>query len=166
MAHHRLLDGGQVHTLSYTLTENPWFVRAGAVLPLSGRSVRHLQDPSEKEIRLLVIPGGGSHAFDLYQDDGVTQSYVRDFATTHIEKTTTSDRRTIIKIAPRKGSYAGAPESRIVVIELEGVVGIRNNILLNGKPLGMNTLSLRDGRTVITLPERPASEALTVEVRL
>ena len=51
------------------------------------------------------------------------------------------------------------------LIELEGVVGLRNSVLLNGKPLGMNVLSLRDGRTVITLPERPVSEALTVEVR-
>ena len=166
MAHHRLLDGGQVHSLRYKLDENPWFVRAGAVLPLSGRSVRNLQDPSENEIRLLVIPGGGSHAFDLYQDDGLTQSYVQDFATTHIEKTTTSDRRTVIKISPRQGSFAGAPDSRRIVIELEGVVGLRNNILLNGNPLGMGVMSLRDGRTVITLPDRPASEALTVEVRL
>ncbi|MDT3366122.1 MAG: glycoside hydrolase family 31 protein [Bacteroidota bacterium] len=166
MAHHRLLDGGQVHSLRYKLDENPWFVRAGAVLPLSGRSVRNLQDPSDPEIRLLVIPGGGSHAFDLYQDDGLTQSYVQDFATTHIEKTTTSDRRTVIKISPRQGSFAGAPDSRRIVIELEGVVGLRNNILLNGNPLGMGVMSLRDGRTVITLPDRPASEALTVEVRL
>ena len=164
MAHGKLLAGRRVHSLKYTLAEHPWFVRAGAVLPLSPEGIANLQGPSG-DLRLRVIPGGGTHSFDLYEDDGISERYRRDFATTHIEKRT-SGSRTTLRIGAREGSYAGAPDSRRFRIELEGVASLRLRVTLNGRDLGAGCLSLRDGRTVITLPESPASEALTVEVRL
>ena len=162
MAHGKLLKGGKAYDLSYSIDQNPWFVRSGAVIPMAEEGLRNLQDPSNA-LRLLVVPGKAACRIEHYEDDGISQSYVQDCARTAIEKSV-SGRKTVLKIAAREGSYAGAPATRRVSVLLEGVAQAPSSVLLNGKPLPDGSVCLGGGRVSINLPEAPAGQAMTVEI--
>ena len=104
-----MYDGGTTRTLHYTIAETPWYVRAGAILPMNPETIRNLREPCDTLV-LTFIPGGDGE-LRHYEDDGISQHYDREFATTLITKK--QDGNVIrAEIAVREGSYAGAPEAR------------------------------------------------------
>ncbi|MBR5905488.1 MAG: DUF5110 domain-containing protein [Bacteroidales bacterium] len=163
MAHGKLLKGGKAYELSYTLDQNPWFVRGGAVLPLAEEGIRNLQDASNV-LRLMVVPGSAACKIVHYEDDGISQSYEKEFAQTVVEKSV-SGRKTVLKIGAREGSYAGAPATRRISVLLEGVDVKPSAVLLDGSPLPAEAVCLGGGRVTIVLPEAPADKAQVLEIR-
>ena len=163
MAHGKLLKGGKSYELNYTIEQNPWFVRGGAVIPLAEEGIRNLQDASNA-LRLMIVPGNAPCKIVHYEDDGISQSYEKEFAQTVVEKTV-SGRKTVLKIGAREGSFAGAPATRRISVLLEGVPAAPAAVLLNGSPLPAEAICLGGGRLTLSLPEAPASEALNLEIR-
>ena len=104
-----MYDGGTSRTLHYTVGENPWYARAGAILPMNPAGVQNLQQPCDTLV-LTFIPGGDGE-LRYYEDDGISQRYTTEFATTRITK---RQEGAVIRaeIAAREGSYAGAPAAR------------------------------------------------------
>lgn len=104
-----MYEGGRTRTLHYTLAENPWYAKAGAIIPMNPASVKNLQQPCDTLV-LTFIPGADGE-LRHYEDDGISPQYKTQFATTFVEKKQ-EGRMLRVRIAPREGSYAGAPESR------------------------------------------------------
>lgn len=163
-AHGGLLRGGKVHKLKYALDQNPWFVRAGAVIPLAPEGIRNLQE-QETGLRLMVVPGSAPCKIVHYEDDGISQNYVRGYASTSIEKSV-SGRKTVLKIGAREGSYDGAPASRCISVVLEGVTKAPAAVRLNGTALPSDAVCVGGGKVSVCLPESPASRPLTVEIQM
>ncbi len=138
-------------------------MRGGAVLPLAEEGIRNLQDASNG-LRLMVVPGSAACKIVHYEDDGISQSYEKEFARTVIEKSV-SGRKTVLKIGAREGSYAGAPATRRISVLLEGVAVTPSAVLLDGTPLPTEAVCLGGGRVTITLPEAPADKAQVLEIR-
>ncbi len=161
MAHHCNYRGGSVRTLHYAIDENPWYVKAGSVIPLAGEGIQNLQN-ADNRLRLLVVPGAGNSSFSLYEDDGVSQAYDTDYATTLIEK---SLRGKIMRLTvnPRKGSYKNAPETRRIDVVLEGVAVNPSSAKVNGKPA---EAVVRGTATIISIPECNVDEKSVVTVEL
>ena len=113
-----MYEGGSEHTLLYTIDENPYYVKAGAVIPMAGQKIMTLQEQSP-ELRLVVVPGLGESSAKVYEDDGATQSYDTEYAVTEVTKTTT-DGQVVVKVAPRKGSFKGMLPDRKVCVALDG----------------------------------------------
>ena len=114
-----LYKGGTTADLEYTINENPYFVKAGAVIPMASPEIASLQD-KDNTLVLYVAPGHGKSETTVYEDDGATQAYQTDFAETKVTKQ--SDARSLtLSIGARKGSYAGMDPDRVVRIRLEGV---------------------------------------------
>ena len=109
MASGKLIEGGQSLTLSYTLAENPYFARAGAIIPMNPKSVESLQAPSDTLV-LTFVPGADGE-LSLYEDDGLSKNYAEQYATTKITKSATDSGLRVV-ISARNGSYKSAPESR------------------------------------------------------
>lgn len=109
MASGKLIEGGQSMTLSYTLAENPYFARAGAIIPMNPKSVESLQTPSDTLV-LTFVPGADGE-LSLYEDDGLSKNYAEQYATTKITKSATDSGLRVV-ISARNGSYKSAPESR------------------------------------------------------
>ena len=109
MASGKLIEGGQSLTLSYTLAENPYFARAGAIIPMNPKSVESLQTPSDTLV-LTFVPGADGE-LSLYEDDGLSKNYAEQYATTKITKSATDSGLRVV-ISARNGSYNSAPESR------------------------------------------------------
>ncbi len=170
------LYGGGEYNLSYTVHENPWFVKAGAVIPMAAPDISSLQE-SSNEIWLFTAPGDGSSQACLYEDDGLTQAYGRDFARTRISKESDASRMHM-EISAREGSYKGAPDTRLVRVKLEGVPAPAR-VTVDGRDVPYSRFAASEAskdRTkavwgyegsdlaaVIYLPEAPAASAVTVD---
>ena len=161
MATGQVYRGGSIRQLHYALSENPWFVKAGSVIPLSSAEINNLQEPSDV-LRLLVVPGDGYSSYTTYEDDGISQAYGTQFATTVIEKH--SDAASLrLTVGAREGSYAGMSDNRRISVLLEGFYAP-----LSVKVNGSDCPWRYDGTALavcIDLPESDASEPLTLECR-
>lgn len=162
MAHHVTYKGGTEKTLYYTIGQNPWYVKAGSILFLAAEGIQNLQEPTNA-LRLLVVPGRGKSEYTLYEDDETTQSYEgQDYAFTRIAKNDNGSRLTIT-IYPRQGSYANAPSTRQLTIEMEGVEAKPAKVLLNGKAIDA-AINVKNNKTQITLPAISSTVKTTIEI--
>jgi hypothetical protein len=105
----KLIDGNQTLSLSYTVAENPYYVRAGAIIPMNPSTVKNLQEASDTLV-LTFIPGADGE-LSLYEDDGMSKNYAEQYATTKITKSATDSGLRVV-ISARNGSFKNAPESR------------------------------------------------------
>ena len=160
MALHTMHKGGSKKALRYAIDQNPWYVKAGSVLPLAGPDIRNLQDPSDV-LGLLVVPGAGASSFRLYEDDGVSKDYVTNCAFTRIEKNLAGKTLTLT-VHPREGAVKGLPETRSLYVVLEGVTSQPRTILLNGAPSG--TCTFDASSTKITFPATSAGKVTSIEI--
>ncbi len=88
-----------------TLSENPYFAKAGSIIPMYPKSVRNLQQTLNSYV-LTFVPGGDGEA-TIYEDDGKSKDYSTAYATTKVTKRTEGN-KVVITIAPRKGAFEGA----------------------------------------------------------
>ena len=88
-----------------TQAENPYFAKAGAIIPMYPKSVRNLQVANNSYV-LTCVPCGDGEA-TIYEDDGKSKDYASAYATTKVTKRTEGD-KVVITIAPRQGSFEGA----------------------------------------------------------
>ena len=88
-----------------TLSENPYFAKAGAIIPMYPKSVRNLQQTLNSYV-LTFVPGGDGET-SIYEDDGKSKDYSTAYATTKVTKRTEGN-KVVITIAPRKGEFSGA----------------------------------------------------------
>ena len=109
MASGGMHPGGSKLDLAYTLDENPWFVKAGSLLPMNPAHVRSLASPSDTLV-LTAIPGADGSLL-YYEDDGVSRNYDTQFATTMVSQKRSAN-SVSLTIQPRKGSYEGMKATR------------------------------------------------------
>ncbi len=88
-----------------TQGENPYFAKAGSIIPMYPKSVRNLQQSINSYV-LTFIPGGDGET-TIYEDDGKSKEYSTAYATTKVSKRTEGN-KVVITIAPRKGDFEGA----------------------------------------------------------
>ncbi len=162
MAHHQMIKGGTIKTLYYAIDENAWFVKAGSILPLAEEGIQNLQDPTNAW-RIYIAPGAGKSTYTRYEDDGRSQAYDTDYATTDITKTATSSKCTV-NVAPRQGSYKNMPADRQLEVIFGGLSRMPASALVNGQAVECSYD--KDTReAVVKLPVLPADETITVVVR-
>ncbi len=136
MAHHKMIRGGTTATLQYTIAQNAWFVKAGAIIPLAEEGIQNLQDKTNK-YRIYVAPGKGHSEYVHYEDDGMSQAYPDAFAKTVISKTSSASSLTL-EIGPREGSYKGMDAQRNISVILGGLQRKPSSVTLEGKGLEVN----------------------------
>ena len=169
-----MFRGGTIANLQYTINENPYYIKAGAVLPWASPNITSLKQ-NTNEIWLLVAPGDGSSEAVLYEDDGVSQAYENDFATTKVKKI--SDPSSLrLTVEPRTGDFKGALPTRLVRIRLEGVFAPAR-VKVNGEELSYSRFAKKEAAAgkavwgyegselaaVIYLAESAVGETLNIE---
>ena len=76
--------GGEEKSLSYTISENPWYVKAGSIIPMNPKGVKSLK--RQCDTLVLCFAPGASGELDYYEDDGISQQY-RNGAFAHTKVT-------------------------------------------------------------------------------
>ena len=171
-----IFKGGRVDTLRYTINENPYYIKAGAIVPMASERIKSLQE-KDNTLKLFIAPGDGESSVSVYEDDGETQAYSEEYATTQICKV--SDATGVrITVAPRQGSYRGMNPDRRIQVVLAGVFA-PEKVTVNGVEVPYSRFAAHDAEVsgkvaewtyvgadlsaVIYLPETPASETITIE---
>ena len=95
-----LIDGGGVIRREYRIEDNPWFVKAGAIIPMYPDSVKNLAAPGTDDLVLFVAPGADVGECEIYEDDGDNPDYATNFRKTQVVREGAR-----VTIAPRKGAY-------------------------------------------------------------
>lgn len=106
-----VIDGGGVRELERSETENPWFVRAGTVIPMYTDDVMSIQLADESKMALFVVPGVEHGEGELYEDGATNPDYENVFARTRFAFDMSGDGLKL-RIGGRTGSYAGMPRER------------------------------------------------------
>lgn len=161
MAHKKMIAGGTVKTLDYTIGENCWFVKAGAIIPMAQKGIQSLQDKTNA-YRIYIAPGKGRSTYTRYEDDENSQAYDKEYATTVISKNATAS-SVSVKVAARQGSYKGMDQDRDVTVVLGGVSRKPASAVLDGKKLDVYYDAAAKEATV-KLPMSPASKELNLVV--
>ena len=161
MAHHTLIKGGTRTTLYYSIDENPWYVKAGSVLPLAHKGIRSLQEETDRW-RILVVPGKGESSFTHWEDDGISQAYDTDYATTYVKKSCRGG-KTLITVSARQGSYKGMPSTRTLGIVMEGVKSV-SSVKVNSDAVSSENIVSSKNMTEITLPQMDAGSEAVIEI--
>ena len=173
MATGEMYPGGASGTHYFTISEIPWYVKAGSILPLAADDIMNLQENSNI-LRLLVVPGDGTTELSYYEDDGSSQAYPEDYATTRITKTSDTHGATLT-IWPRIGKYAGMDPKRTLSVTFEGVFP-PEEVFLNGKKVAYARRRPAEGTPwwtydgsalawTLYIPEEKASRKVTVRSR-
>lgn len=170
-----MYKGGTEHTLLYTIEENPYFVKAGAVIPMAGPQIMTLQKQSP-ELRLVVVPGHGESCAKVYEDDGSTQAYDTEYTVTEVTKMTT-DTQVAVKVAPRRGSFEGMLPERKISVVLDGFYA-PSKVTVNGTEVPYSRFAEYDSeegkqvwgyegtdlQVTVSLAQMPADEELEVVI--
>ena len=109
MASGKMIEGNQTLTLNYTLAENPYYARAGAIIPMNPSTVKNLQQSCETLV-LTFVPGADGE-LSHYEDDGISKDYADKFATTKVTKSTNGNVVRVV-ISAREGNFNGALNKR------------------------------------------------------
>ena len=160
MAHRKLMDPG-VYKLAYSIGQNAWFVKAGAIIPMAREGIQNLQEASDAW-RIFIAPGKGRSEYVHYEDDGESQAYPTQFATTRIVKNATGSGLTV-EIGPRQGAYKGMCDTRVLTLVLGGMKRCPS-ATLDGRPLEVKYCEDTLEATII-LPSHAATQPVTVVVR-
>ena len=110
-----MLDGGRIVERTFALDEYPVYVRAGAILPMYGDTVKNL-NANDEEILLTLFPGG-SGEFSLYEDNGDDKRYAAEFARTHLKSVRDGNLLTVT-VGKRTGAYRGMPAERTFSVKV------------------------------------------------
>ena len=170
----KMYAGGTETTASYTIDENPYFVRAGAIIPMASPEIKSLQEASNENWYMLV-PGQGEGSTTLYEDDGVSQAYGSAFATTEVLRKVDADGISVT-VKPRQGSFKGISATRKVRIVLDGATA-PTKVSVNSRNVPYSRYAAKDAASgkevwgydgeelavVIYLAESAASGQLDVE---
>ena len=162
MALHIAHKGGSVKTLRYSIDQNPWYVKAGSIVPLASPVIRNLQEKSDV-LGILVVPGNGKSSFSLYEDDGISRDYDFSYARTLLEKNRSGNKLTVV-INPREGKYSGMSDTREVYVVLEGVTSLPKSVKCDGA--AVSSIRKEGSSIVITLPTVSASARTVVDIIL
>ena len=95
-----LLEGGRMLRREYAIDDNPWFVKAGAIIPMYPDSVDNLGNVDTDDLVLFCAPGEEYGECEVYEDDGDNADYATNFRRTHVVREGNR-----VTIAPRKGAY-------------------------------------------------------------
>ena len=116
-------------TLYYGIDENPWYVKAGTMIPLAAEGIQSLQEQNS-DLRLFVAPGVGDSVYKHYEDDGISQSYEEDYAVTEFKKQSTPA-SCVLEVGQRVGKYDGMPIERNYTIVMGGLMSKPRSVRLN-----------------------------------
>ena len=157
---------------NFSIRQTPVYVRAGAIVP----EAPPMQYSSQKPVDPLILDvfplqDGQGSSYALYQDGSDGRAYQRgEFARTEIRADREGSELTIA-ITPAKGSYHGMPTARAYEIRLPGDWP-PHAVTVNGRPVGYSSKPGSSGwrfegntlTTIISLPEMPVGEFVTVRV--
>ncbi|HEX7761170.1 MAG TPA: TIM-barrel domain-containing protein, partial [Caulobacteraceae bacterium] len=118
------VEGGQTISAPAPLARMPLYVRAGSIVPI-GPAIEYTGQKPDAPITLYVYTGA-SGAFELYEDDGLSNGYARGaYARVPLRYDEASG---VLTIGARQGQFPGMAEKRVFAVRWikPGIAGAAN----------------------------------------
>lgn len=168
MATGTMYKGGTKTEIGYTIDENPWYAKAGAVIPMNPSHVRSLQTPCDTLV-LTAIPGADG-TLSYYEDDGLSQKYTTEFATTDVRHEHSSG-LVRLTVEPRQGYFDGMKPTRSLELRFPGTQ-VPSAVKVNGEEIAYDRFTHSGQWTyeayhlcpVVYLKDVPTDKQLVVEL--
>ncbi len=125
VSHSRMIDGGAVCKIDFGLTEIPYFIRSGALIPMNAPDVMSTAIQPERLV-LSVVAGTDGEAV-YYEDQLDNRDYADVYATTALVQ-----KGNTVTIAPRRGDSTGLLAKRAYTVDIYNVDGGKA-VTVNGK---------------------------------
>ena len=170
MASGAMFKGGQTRNIGYTIDDNPWYTKAGSIIPMNPSHVRSLKTACDTLV-LTAIPGADGQ-LSYYEDDGVSQNYDKEYTITKVAQKR-SENNVVLTVSPREGQYAGMKDTRSYELRFM-CTRTPSKVLVNGVEIpyaryaksGQWTYDAYNLAPVVYLKDVPVNETLTVELVL
>lgn len=128
-----LIKGGQTIVRDFLHDEIPYYAKAGSIIPMLPNNVRSLQYICDT-LCLFFTPGDNG-ALNYYEDDGMTDSYSKEYSNTNIIKNFDRIQHKInVRIESRKGCYKGMKPTRSYLLRFP-VCFPPESIIINGQSI-------------------------------
>ena len=122
--------GGRTVSRAVDLATMPLYVRAGSIIPVD--PVRQYTSQPVTEPTTLRVYSGANGAFTMYEDDGITQDYLRNRGTwTRMTWDDRAKRLTLEPGAPAGATNVAAPEREFRVMVVPG--GAERRVRYSGR---------------------------------
>ena len=170
MASGTMFKGGQKRDIGYSIDENPWYAKAGSIIPMNPAHVRSLQNPCDTLV-LTAVPGADG-CLAYYEDDGISQNYKTEYTITEVNQKRLEN-SVVLTVAPREGQYEGMKKARSYELRFPGT-RTPEKVLVNGEEIpydrfaksGQWTYDAYNLSPIVYLKDVPVAETLTVELIL
>jgi alpha-glucosidase len=110
------IEGGGKRTRRYTLDEMPVYARNGAIVPTVDPATP-AEGAGYPDIAFTIFPGKSGET-TLYEDDGVSDDYLKGASARTIVRQTSRARSTVIEIGATEGTYNRMPKRRRISLRL------------------------------------------------
>lgn len=133
-ADNSVFEGGKEATVDVALTDNPFFVKAGSILPL-GPDVQYASEKPWDELEIRVYSGANGD-FTLYEDEGDNYNYEKGVYTEI--PFIWNDKSRTLTIGKREGQYPGMLTDRKFKVVYVGDKGLAEKTVdYSGKKLNI-----------------------------
>lgn len=162
--------GDTESVVGYTIEEQPWFAKAGSVIPMYPDGIKTLHRQCDTLV-LTMVPGADG-SLEYYEDDGVSQKYKTEYSVTSIVQKRGSD-GVKLTIDPRKGTYDGASAVRSYQLRFP-MTPVPVSVKVNGREIPYDRYAgagewTYDGPTlspVVLLDDMPVDKPIEVELAI
>ena len=170
MATGTMFKGGQKRNIGYSIDENPWYTKAGSIIPMNPAHVRTTHVPCDTLV-LTVVPGAdGQLAY--YEDDGQSRNYDKEYTITNVSQKRSAN-SVVLTVAPREGEYAGMKDTRSYELRFLNTQ-TPEKVIVNGVEVpyaryaksGQWTYDAYNLAPVVYLKDLSVNDALVVELVL
>lgn len=159
-SHNKMFASG-FNYVACDMSQYPWFVRQGAIIPMNPSSVTSTMDHPDTYI-LYIVTGAKGRA-RIYEDEGDSQNYDKEFAETYVDQQPADDGLTIT-IGARTGTYKGMKANRGYEVQLYAVAKAPSAVAVNGKAVTGYSYDAAKQCLTVTLPSAPCAKAQSVKV--
>lgn len=161
MCRNKIRIGNNTITDQYELSETPYFIRLGSIIPCNP-ALSHLKN-NPSSLVLWVIPDFNGHG-ELYEDQGDSEAYKNgEFATTLFTQSQ-SNAGITLTIHPRVGSYDGMTNERawqVVFFSVEAP----SQVTIDGDATDDWTYDKQQHKLIVNVSSRPCSKATVIYVK-
>jgi alpha-glucosidase (family GH31 glycosyl hydrolase) len=126
------LSGGNEYSFKVPVQEIPLFIKQPAIIPMA-KLKSDIDESPDDTLTIDIYPGGYAE-FLLYEDDGITNNYLKgEYAITMLT-TDKAGKDILVKIPEATGTYPGMVEERTWLLVIHLVKGF-DEISVNGEKL-------------------------------
>jgi alpha-glucosidase (family GH31 glycosyl hydrolase) len=110
------MQGNTEITVAAPINQIPLFVKQGSIIPM--RNYASSIEKGNNDTLILHIYPGDNSRFELLEDDGTSNDYLKGIFASTIMELKNSSNKFVVKINPLEGNYAGMNMSRKWILNI------------------------------------------------